>query len=332
MQLLDRADRVRKAIPFIISSSTWVKDPPAGTSFPFDLWQGNGRDRPWTATALHLFYTMWTRVSGHYVDVQSSNANVQAQAFVNQTSATFTLCLNSLYQPGTPPVTVALQDSSKTVSAAGNGALQPKCVLNRLFLGTGATGQPSPVFDSQELPSGPPVSIVLGPEESVVLQCHSPAYRNISASHLRQITVYGCTRADAMAATTAATPCPPALVVPITAPQLNFSLTFNDSVTAESTLQRAVLRLGLGGVLSQLDLSPLITVDGVSVRAVPATDVAGPLHNHRGQFLGVLSVPLPPEAVVVMQRHLYSHHNVTVAFRPGTVGHISTLALWAWLV
>merc|ERR550537_1060956 len=66
MQFISRPDTILKAIPFIITTAGWIKNPKPGYTYPFQLWdRASGSLK---ATYTHLVYALFQGVTGDYLD------------------------------------------------------------------------------------------------------------------------------------------------------------------------------------------------------------------------------------------------------------------------
>jgi hypothetical protein len=132
MQLMNRPDRVVKAIPFIVGKAIWhvasdgpTADDSSTTPYPFVLWRNTkrqvaGKNRAtdtWSETHLHKFYQMWEELpdGAQRFAVDSDDANVQVQGFRSAGGGTASLstlfvAINSLrpWKAGGMPTMVDL--------------------------------------------------------------------------------------------------------------------------------------------------------------------------------------------------------------------------------
>lgn len=90
MQLLDKPDRLVKAIPFITAKATWYYDNKKGNpnGYPYP-WVIKKREKDGTYTFTHLkkFYELWKGVEGKRTEVASNNPDIQIHSFVKEGKA-----------------------------------------------------------------------------------------------------------------------------------------------------------------------------------------------------------------------------------------------------
>ena len=101
MMLMQRADRVTKAVPFIVARAAWYEDTyveNGNFAYPFSLFRYNvSGDEQWEETYLPLYFDFWTGVEGELLLVNSSDSSVLTHGFCSLTSQTLTLVVHSLY-------------------------------------------------------------------------------------------------------------------------------------------------------------------------------------------------------------------------------------------
>tara|TARA_R110001583_G_scaffold96936_1_gene241642 strand:- start:568 stop:2391 length:1824 start_codon:yes stop_codon:yes gene_type:complete len=84
MQLLDKPDRLLKAVPFITAKAGWFykdkKRNPNGYPYPWVL-KKKEADGSYTFTHLTKFYELWKDVEGKRIEVSSNNPDIQIHGF-----------------------------------------------------------------------------------------------------------------------------------------------------------------------------------------------------------------------------------------------------------
>ncbi len=247
MSFMERGDNMMITIPFSVGKSNPFTDLFSRAA----LWveQPNGS---YNLTERKYFYEIWKDVKGKRVRIQSSNIDVQTQAFVDG---------NKLYV-----VLNNLNDATQTVSLdllnqAGLQTVQTKSL--KIF-----TNQVPQLTNSSS--SSAPSSISLAYGETVVLTYTFGSSITFSND---------ITRKKYYATTT---------LKPITA---NTDITFTvNGVATNSGSGYAVLRVGVGRDNTK-NFQPTITLNGQTV-SYSGDIIRGYDQNNRTEFFGTLEIPV----------------------------------------
>ncbi|WP_024481451.1 hypothetical protein [Cellulophaga baltica] len=254
MSLLDKPDRLLKAVPFITGKATWFyKDDrnPNKHPYPWVLLRKTD-DGSYEYTHLKKFWELWKDVQGNRIHIQSINPDIQAHAFLNEHKAY--VALNNLADE---PQSVPLNFLNKSQNLIEN------ITIRRSY--TTATGFPKLVYftDIKEK-----TDIMLKVGETVII-----AYDLKENTFLNSITernYYSKTCLEKIEA--------------------NKTLTFkiDDVVSGEKGI--ATLKMGLGRT-HELSKKPILKINGTIV-TIPE-NWAGYDQAGREQFFGVIPVPTP---------------------------------------
>lgn len=82
MSLMDRPNRVLKAIPFIVDKATWYLDN-NGFQYPYVLLENRNGGSVWEYTHLVKYYELWRKVNGVRVDTWTDDPDLQIDAYVD---------------------------------------------------------------------------------------------------------------------------------------------------------------------------------------------------------------------------------------------------------
>lgn len=90
MALMERPNKILKAIPFIVDKATWYSDN-AGYPYPHVLLQNTNGGFEWEYTHLQKYYQLWRNVEGTRVDTWAHDPDIQIDAFVKNNKAVVVL-------------------------------------------------------------------------------------------------------------------------------------------------------------------------------------------------------------------------------------------------
>ena len=324
MLLMQRADRVAKSVPFIIATAPWHAESLTDNgkyAYPFSLYRFNVTgDETWNhPTFMPLFYEFWKDAEGQRVSVASSDASVLVQAFCSIPDERLTVFIHSLHD--------GVRETNLAWPVASFGTLTASARLSRLMWSGSSAEDGTPVVAHETLASGTmPSTLTLSARETALVTLTGPSIRSACASTEGgledEITYHHSTTLQTLPSGESAT--------------YEFGgLRSGPGAALDSaaTVRRAVLRLGLGGLLSSYDaaaagaegaLEVLVSGQPVSVD-VESMMVGGreklhvrPLDN---SFFGALAVPIdgslvpsaPEAAVPVVVRNGLSGHSITIS-------------------
>jgi len=253
MQLLDKPDRLVKAIPFITAKATWFYDNkkgnPNGYPYPWVI-KKKEDDGSYSFTHLKKFYELWKGVEGKRVETASNNPDIQIHAFLKK-GKTY-VAINNL--------TDAPQEVKTTFLNGSENAIK-NITLRRLY--TTKTGFPRLVFftDINSLNS-----VSLKPGETVIAECD---INEVSFSgKIKEQNYYTTTYLQDI--------------------KKDEALSFNFEDLPSTSSGRATLKMGLGRN-HNLSKTPKITVNGKEI-TVPS-NWAGYDQASRKLFFGVIGIP-----------------------------------------
>ncbi|MGC6424727.1 MAG: agarase [Lentimonas sp.] len=285
MQLLERTDRILQAIPFMVLKAEWGRKD--GFPYPkrllYDVDELNGKpkdnDGPWVYTPRINFWELWKGVAGTRVDTIASDPDIQVDAYVNGADAY--VMVSSLDHTGEQMVDLNLF-----------GAFQD--LLHVEVKHSYADENKLPVLDHYTRGSLP--SLTLGASATAVLKYsfRAPLVIDQTSTETKYYATSYLQKIEANS------------VIEFEIPAVNRS----------SKHGEAVLRLGLGRAHG-LSLRPELKVNGRTV-AVP-TDWRGYDQATRGQFFGVIEIPIPYQL-------LKQNNQVKLSF-PDAGGHVSSLSM-----
>jgi len=285
MQLLERPDRIIQAIPFmILKADVWGRK--NGYPYPTrllyrvnELTDPLSTTGPWDYTERIKWFELWKEVRGTRVDTVSSDPDIQVDAYVDGTKAF--VIVSSLDHTGPQTVDLHLQ-----------GALQSLDHIEVKHTYAASSGLPMlDHYTTNKLDS-----IVLPASSTAVIKYvyAAPVGQGETSTESKY---YATTYLKPISANT----------------PILFSIT---NVVASTAFGEAVLRLGVGRELGR-SLHPTVLVNGVDV-PVP-TDWRGYDQASRGQFFGVLEIPVPYGL-------LESSNTISVVF-PDSGGNVSSVAM-----
>lgn len=253
MSLMDKPDRLLKAVPFITGKGSWFyndKRNPDQHPYPWVISRklSNGT---YKYTHLIKFYQLWKDVEGKRIDITSNNPDIQVNAFAKEGKAY--IAINSLADEVQE---VALDFLNKSNSIISN------TTLRRLYLND--KGIPKLVFftNISELKT---LELKVG--ETVILECDVNAYEFENSLH--EQNYYTKTYLQEIIA--------------------NKTLEFTIEQVSIGKKGRASLKMGVARA-HNLSKQPKILVNGKQVE-VP-TNWAGYDQKPRKEFFGVIQIPV----------------------------------------
>ncbi|MGC6456265.1 MAG: agarase [Coraliomargaritaceae bacterium] len=285
MQLLERPDRILQAIPFMVLKAEWGRK--NGFPYPkrllYDIDELKGRpkdkDGPWAYTPRVYFWDLWKEVKGTRVDTMTSDPDILADAYVNGSDAY--VIVSSLDHTG--PQTVQLNH------------LGASCDLLHVTVKyLHADAERNPVLDTTTIGSLP--ELTLGASATAVIQY----------SFRKPLVINETIKEKKYYATTYLQPIAEESPISFKINKLNTSSRFGE----------ATLRIGIGRAHG-LTVRPRVQLNGRPI-TVPE-DWRGYDQWNRGQFFGVLEIPVPYAA-------LKKNNRIEVTF-PESGGHVSSVAL-----
>lgn len=314
MSLMERPDRIAKAIPFVPIKAEWGRNTDGGlhayewrlmrqkseeqdhhydsNADYFDSIQANAAPSEWVYTELVRFYQLWSEVAGTRVDSYSTNPDVQVDAYVDGNDAY--LILTSL----------VLGSQEVDLSVFGNnGASVSEVNIRHLY----PDGQGRPKYDAYQL-SSLPNSVTLGAEASMIVKI---SYDNvISIDHISQETKHYAA----------------ALVTNISA---NVTQSYSINNVDKGSYGEAVLRVGVGrdhyvpnsSPAVRSSLQPEVLINGVRLNVPDNYRGYDQYHGGLGRdrFFGVLEIPVPYSA-------LNTNNTIQITF-PDNGGAVSSVTL-----
>ncbi|SNR30914.1 hypothetical protein SAMN06265371_10179 [Lutibacter agarilyticus] len=253
MSLMDKPDRLLKALPFITGKGSWFyndKRNPDQHPYPWVISRklSNGT---YKYTHLIKFYQLWKDVEGKRIDITSNNPDIQVNAFGKEGKAY--IAINSLADEVQE---VTLDFLNKSNSLINN------TTLRRLYLNE--KGIPKLVFftNISELKT---LELKVG--ETVILECDVNAYEFENSLH--EQNYYTKTYLQEIIA--------------------NKTLEFTLEQVSTGKKGRASLKMGVARA-HNLSKQPIIFVNGKQVK-VP-TNWAGYDQKPRKEFFGVIQIPV----------------------------------------
>ncbi|GEC72497.1 hypothetical protein FFL01_20360 [Flavobacterium flevense] len=260
MQLLDKEDRLLKAIPFITSKATWFydnkKENPDGHPYPWVI-KKKEEDGTYTFTHLKKFYELWKGVEGKRIEVTSNNPDIQIHAFTKEGKVF--IAMNNL------------SDDVQEVSLnyLNNSATYIKNItLKRLY--TTATGMPRLIYFTNET-SLDTVNLKAG--ETIIAECDVTHFDFNNT--LKENNYYTET-----------------YLQPIEKDKV---LTFKFNNMEAAKQGKASIRMGIGRS-HNMSKKPIVTLNGKNVQ-VP-TNWAGYDQLARQRFFGVIEIPFDINYIV----------------------------------
>ncbi|WP_299664996.1 beta-agarase [uncultured Polaribacter sp.] len=253
MSLLDKPDRMLKAVPFITAKASWFynsKNNPNKYPYPWVI-KKRDADGSYTFTHLKKFYELWKDVNGNRIDITSNNPDIQVHAFQNETK-TF-IAINNLTEEAQPVNLRFLNNSDQFIK---------NTTLRRLY--NSASKVPKLVYftDLKTVDD-----LVLKAGETVILECDVEGVK--IENTIVEKNFYSNTYLQRIEA--------------------DKELVFNFSDVDENTEGRAFIRMGLSRK-HHLSKEPEVTVNGNPVE-VPS-NWAGYDQKPRDQFFGVIYIPV----------------------------------------
>ncbi|GAA4934253.1 hypothetical protein GCM10023314_03360 [Algibacter agarivorans] len=254
MQLLDKPDRLLKAIPFITSKATWFYDNkegnPNGYPYPWVI-KKKEEDGSYTFTHLKKFYELWKGVEGKRIEVASNNPDIQIHGFSKEGKVF--IAINNLSDENQDVALNFLNNSTNYIK---------NITLRRLY--TTATGFPRLIYFTNESSID---SVKLKPGETIIAECDvTPIEFN---NTLKENNYYTDT-----------------YLQPI---EKNKAITFNFKNIEAIKNGRAYIKMGVGRS-HDMSKKPTITLNGKTIE-VP-NNWAGYDQLARERFFGVIGIPI----------------------------------------
>lgn len=253
MSLMDKPDRLLKAVPFITGKGSWFynsKNNLEQHPYPWVITRklSNGK---YKYTHLIKFYQLWKGVEGKRIDIASNNPDIQVNAFAKKGKVY--IALNSLADE--------VQEVSLDFLNKGNSLIN-NTTLRRLYLND--KGIPKLVFftNISELKT---LELKVG--ETVILECDVNAYEFKNSIH--EQNYYTKTYLQEIIA--------------------DKTLEFTIEQVSVGKKGRASLKMGMARA-HNLSKQPIILVNGKQVE-VP-TNWAGYDQKPRKEFFGVIQIPV----------------------------------------
>lgn len=253
MGLLDKPDRILKAVPFIVGRAPWFyKDPKntEGNPYPWVI-SRKMPDGSYQLTHLVKFYELWKGVEGDAIAVNSNNPDIQVNGYASK--GKIFIAMNNLDDKEQKISLDFLHNSSKLIN---------KMTLRRLFLDD--KGIPQLQFSKGTKTVD---ELVLKPGETVVLDCDTKKIEFDNT--LNEDNYYAKTYLQKIEA--------------------NTPLTFEIEKAVASKNGSATIRMGISRA-HNLSKSPKVTINGTPVE-VP-NNWAGYDQAPREQFFGVIPIPV----------------------------------------
>ena len=253
MSLLDKPDRLLKAVPFITGKANWFYNAAENTDqhpYPWVLMRKT-EDGTFKYTHLRKFFELWKGVEGNRIEVASNNPDIQVNAFTKKGKAF--IALNNLADDTQTLKLNFLNSSDNFIK---------NTTIRRLF--ANEDGIPKLVFftnvtDLKE------IEIKAG--ETVILECDTKEYD--LKNKLNENNYYT-----------------KSYLQPITA---NTKMSFTVEKVEQVNNGRAFIKMGIGRA-HNLSKNPKVTINGVFVK-VPS-NWAGYDQAGREQFFGVINIPV----------------------------------------
>ncbi|SDX29502.1 hypothetical protein SAMN05444411_104137 [Lutibacter oricola] len=252
MSLLDKSDRLLKAVPFITGKATW---------FYNDTRNADGNPYPWVMlrktksglykyTHLKKFYELWKGVEGNRIDIASNNPDIQVHAFA-KTNKVY-VALNNI---DTKEQKVALDFLNNSKNQIKN------ITLKRLYLTE--TNIPKLVFFTNQINIS---EIILKEGETVILEIDVDKVE--FKKTIKEQNFYTKSYLQKIEA--------------------NNELSFEIEDVKLASSGRTALKMGLGRK-HELSKQPIITINGNKIN-VP-NNWAGYDQKPRDAFFGVINIP-----------------------------------------
>ncbi|WP_435314295.1 beta-agarase [Cellulophaga fucicola] len=253
MSLLDKPDRLLKAVPFITGKATWFyKDSrnPDGHPYPWVLLR-KGKNGAYKYTHLRKFWQLWKDVQGNRVYATSNNPDIQVHVFANKNKGY--VSLNNLADDA-QKINLDFLNSSKQLikNATIKRSYNNKNGIPKLVLFTNAK-------DTKE--------ITLKAGETVVIDYDLTNYEFLNTVKENNYYAKNCLQEI----------------------KANKPIIFSVDNVTSSNKGNATLKMGLGRT-HNLSKKPIVKINGTIV-TVP-TNWAGYDQAGREQFFGVIPIPV----------------------------------------
>lgn len=253
MSLLDKPDRLLKAVPFITGKATWFyKDSrnPDGHPYPWVLLR-KGKNGAYKYTHLRKFWQLWKGVQGKRIYATSNNPDIQVHAFANKNKGY--VALNNLAGEAQTINIDYLNTSNQLVN---------NLTIKRSY--NNKNGTPKLVFFTNEKAAK---ELTLKPGETIILDYDLADYT--FSNVIKENNYYAKTCLQEIKA--------------------NAPITFTVNNVISTNKGNATLKMGLGRA-HNLSKKPIVKVNGIKV-TVP-NNWAGYDQAGREQFFGVIPIPI----------------------------------------
>ena len=289
MTMLERPDRIAKALPFICNKATWDKPGLADNAtepYPFVLWRNvtapNGTVE-WLPTHLHKHYAAWRDVDGERFAAASGDSNVQVHAF--RAGSNWTVVVNNLN------LTAGARVSLSWAATAMPPNASIASVMVRRLSWDAALGEPvlaDTVLPLQSTAQSPalPAALALAPAELAFVVV------SVRARSQSQLAPRASVDLRTLHSARVLSPLPASQAAAAAAPH---------AYTLPSGAVPRRVRVGIGGADHHREaaLAALrITVNGVRCHVDPGRQIAGKLHYQPkdDSFLTAIEVAVPAAA------------------------------------
>ena len=256
MSLLDKDDRLYKAVPFITGKANWfytnAEKNPEGQPYPWVM-KRKTKEGTYEFTHLIKFYELWSDVSGDRIFSHSTNPDIQVHSFVDTGNQEGYIAINNMTVEN-QPVNIQFINGSKAYVGAS--------VIKRLR--ANQKGIPELI----EEPVTGFSTLVLRPEETIIIT--APLTREHQFTNEVYETNYYTERN---------------LIDIVEDQEMNF--VFDNVIPDRDHV--AYLRMNVGRAHG-LSLRPELTFNGNKVH-IPY-NWAGYDQNNRQQFFGVIAIPI----------------------------------------
>lgn len=253
--LLDKPDRIEKAIPYILGSATEFYSNsvlnPEGNSHPFSVTR-KLEDGTYAYSHLVKFYEFWKDVKGERTYVSSDNPDVQANAFVN--NGKWYIIFNNL------------SDKSNVVNFNFSPVdidIISKYTLRRLFMNSDGVPELTEAFtdlhvDQWEMDANETLMLICDVPKEIEYATSIVEYNNYSKQYLKDI-------------------------------EAGIPLEFTVA-NVKTGKGKAYIRLSIGRE-HNLDLNPIVKINDNVV--LTPKNWAGDDQKSRKNFFGMLNIPVP---------------------------------------
>lgn len=257
MSLMDRPQHILSSMPFIITKAEWGRQAD-GDPYPWRLmrqaFEGEGEEGSWWVfTDMVKFYQLWSDVRGTRIAIESTDPDIQSNAFVDGDK--LYVVLNNLYFSDQVIYSNIIEQSGNTIQ---------NIRVKHLYLN--AVGD-APVLEETNHTALD--SITIGHDAGMVLEYTFEQAININQTS--DETKYYATT----------------YLTPIVANAIH---TFHINKVQKGEQGTALLRLGMGRP-HETSLQPTVKINGYEIE-VPA-NYMGYDQRGRNSWFGVIEIPVP---------------------------------------